>query len=162
MTVGRKTKLRILSGYDVPAERRGQAALITLMRVFNRMTAQATQMVKTHGLSLPHFEVLLCLDVGEGLSQQDLVERMLLTKGNICVMMQKMEARGLIERQSDPLDQRFQRLYLTKAGRQLLAAVKPEHVGLMRSMLKGLSFTEQRTLHELLCRIDDTFDEIDS
>ena len=65
MEAGRKSKLRILSGHNVPAEQRGHAALTTLIRIFGRMTAQGTQMANRHGLSLPHLEVLLCLNLGE-------------------------------------------------------------------------------------------------
>jgi DNA-binding MarR family transcriptional regulator len=161
MEAGRKTKLRILSGHDVPAELRGLAALRTIIRIFGRLTAQGTRTARRHGLSLPHVEVLLCLDSGEGVSQQDLAERLLLTKGNICVIVQKMEAAGLIERRSDPDDQRFHRLYLTPAGREKLRAILPEQAAQTSRVLRGLSPAEQRTLHELLCRVDDAFDEED-
>jgi DNA-binding MarR family transcriptional regulator len=161
MEAGRKTRLRILSGHDVPAEHRGHAALIKLIRIFGRFTARGSSLAKRHGLTLPHLEVLLCLNQGEGISQQDLAERLLLTKGNVCVMVQKMEASRLIERRSDPDDQRYHRLYLTPAGRQKLREVMPEHLAQTRRMLKNLSMAEQKTLHELLCRIDDTFDEDD-
>jgi DNA-binding MarR family transcriptional regulator len=161
MEAGRKTRLRILSNHAVPAEQRGHAALIKLIRVFNRMTAQATQLARRHGLPLPHFEVLLCLNHREGISQQDLAERLLLTKGNICVMVQKMEAAGLIERRSDPDDQRFHRIYLTPTGRGMLGAILPEQVAQTSRTLGRLTPAEQETLHELLCRIDDTFDEDD-
>src|SRR5882724_3825345 len=159
MEAGRKNKLRILSGHDVPAEQCGHAALITLIRIFGRMTARGSLMAKRHGLSLPHFEVLLCLNHGEGISQQDLAERLLLTKGNICVMVQKMEAAGLIERRSDPDDQRFHRLYMTLAGREKLCAALPDHHAVTGRMLRGLTLAEQKTLHELLCRVDDNFDD---
>jgi MarR family transcriptional regulator, organic hydroperoxide resistance regulator len=161
MEPGRKNKLRILSGHGVPAEQRGHAALTTLIRIFGRMTAQGSRMANRHGLSLPHLEVLLCLNLGEGISQQDLAERLLLTKGNICVMAQKMEAAGLIERRSDPDDQRFHRLYLAPAGRKKLRDFMPEHVAQTSRVLKNLTLAEQKNLHELLCRIDDTFTEDD-
>jgi DNA-binding MarR family transcriptional regulator len=153
--------MRVLSGHDVPAEQRGHAALMTLIRIFGRMTARGAELAKRHGLTLPHLEVLLCLNHGEGISQQDLAERLLLTKGNICVMVQKMEAAALIERRSDPDDQRFHRLYLTPASREKLCEILPEHVAMTGRVLKGLTPAEQKTLHELLCRVDDTFNEDD-
>jgi DNA-binding MarR family transcriptional regulator len=157
MEPGRKNKLRILTGHDVPAEQRGHAALTMLIRIFGRMTAKGAEMAKRHGLTLPHLEVLVCLSHVEGVSQQDLAERLLLTKGNICVMVQKMEAAALIERRSDPDDQRFHRLYLTSAGREKLSEIIPERIAMTSRMLRGLTQAEQKTLHELLCRIDGTF-----
>jgi DNA-binding MarR family transcriptional regulator len=161
MTVGRKSRLRVLRGYDVPEEGRGRAVLLTLIRVFGRMNEATARLVKQHDLTLPHFEVLLCLKAGEGISQQELSERLLLTKGNICIIMQKMESSGLIERRPDPTDQRFHRLYLTDTGRRLLAKVMPDHHALMGKILSGLSQAEQKTLHELLSRIDQTFDDLE-
>ena len=159
MEPGRKNKLRILSGHDVPAEHRGHAALMTLIRIFGRMTARGGELAKRHGLTLPHLEVLLCLNPGEGISQQDLAERLLLTKGNICVMVQKMEGTGLIERRSDPDDQRFHRLYMTPAGKRKLREIQPEHKAMTGRALRGLTQAEQESLHELLCRVDDTLNE---
>jgi DNA-binding MarR family transcriptional regulator len=161
MEPGRKNKLRVLSGHGVPEEQRGRAALLLIFRIFDRMTAQGSDLAKRHGLSLSHLEVLLCLNQQEGISQQDLAERLLLTKGNICVIMQKMEAGGLIERRSDPDDQRFHRIYLTPSGRSKICEFMPEHAAQHRRLLKFLSTAEQKTLHELLCRIDDTFTEDD-
>ncbi len=161
MEPGRKNKLRILSGHDVPEEYRGRAAMMTLIRIFGRMTAKGGELAKRHGLTLSHLEVLLCLNQEEGISQQDLAERLLLTKGNICVIVQKLEAAGLIERRTDPDDQRLHRLYLAEAGKEKLREVMPEHVDLHRRVLKHLSLPEQKTLHELLCRIDDALNEDD-
>ena len=162
MATGRKRRLRVLRGYGVPPEGHAHAALISLIRVHGRVQEAAARMVKEQsGLTLPHFDVLLTLMLGEGISQQDLSDRLLVTKGNICVIVQKLEAAGLIERRSDPTDQRFLRLYLTDAGRRVLAKVYPEHRALTAQIFGGLSQAEQKTLHELLNRVDQTFDDLE-
>jgi DNA-binding MarR family transcriptional regulator len=119
------------------------------------------RVVKEHGLTLPHFDVLLTLKNGEGISQQDLSERLLVTKGNICVIAQKLELAGLIERRSDPTDQRFHRLYLTDAGRRVVAKVYPEARAFHVKLLSALSLHEQRTLGELLNRVEQTLDDLE-
>jgi MarR family transcriptional regulator, organic hydroperoxide resistance regulator len=162
MAEGRKRRLRVLRGYDGPPEGYGHAAVVSLVRVHGRMTDAMARVVKEHGVTLPHFDVLLTLRHGEGISQQDLSERMLMTKGNVCVMAQKLELAGLIERRSDPTDQRFHRLYLTDAGRRVLAKVFPEHKTFVARMLSTLSLAEQRTLHELLNRVDQTLDDLEA
>jgi len=162
MATDRKRRLRVLRGYDVPPEGHGHAALIGLLRVHGRVQEAAARMVKQEvGLTLPHFEVLLTLLMGEGISQQDVSDRLLVTKGNICVIMQKLEAAGLVERRSDPTDQRYHRLYLTDGGRRILAKVYPEHRALTAKIFSGLSQAEQKTLHELLTRVDQTFDDLE-
>jgi DNA-binding MarR family transcriptional regulator len=162
MTAGRKTQLRVLRGFDVPAEGRGFAALITMVRVVGKLNDAIADLVKPFGLTSAHFDVLMTLKTGEGISQQELSERLLMTKGNACVTVQKMEAAGLIERRADPTDQRFQRLYMTDAGRKLLAKVMPEHLAKIKPMLRGLSLAEQKALHELLLRVEQTFDDAET
>jgi DNA-binding MarR family transcriptional regulator len=162
MATNRKRRLRVLRGSDVPSEGQGHAVVVSIVHVYSRLTEALTRLVKQEGgLTLPHFEVLLTLRMGEGISQQDLSDRLLVTKGNICVIVQKLEAAGLIERRTDPTDQRYHRLYLADAGRRLLAKVGPEHRALTNLVLRGLSLAEQKTLHELLNRIDQTLDDLE-
>jgi DNA-binding MarR family transcriptional regulator len=154
MESGRKSRLRVLQGYDIPAEGRGFAALMLLVRITGRLTESLGDVAKPHGLSAAQFEVLLCLSHGEGISQQELADRLLVTKGNICVAVQKMEAAELLERRTDAVDQRVQRLYLTAAARRVLAKGKPTLDARFSALLKALTLPEQKTLHDLLRRLD--------
>jgi DNA-binding MarR family transcriptional regulator len=160
MSTPRKTRLRVLRGHDAPADGYERTVMRTLMRVFSRWNDASGRLMKEHGLTPPHFEVLMTLSAGEGISQQDLSERLMLTKGNICIIVQKMEASGLIERRTDPVDQRFHRLYMTDTGRRLIAGAFPSHRDLASRMLSGLKTPEQKMLYELLSRIDQAFDDM--
>jgi DNA-binding MarR family transcriptional regulator len=161
MANGRNRRLRVLRTYEGPPEGYTHAAMISLARVQGRLYEALNHLCKAHGLTLPHFDVLLTLRSGEGISQQDLSDRLLVTKGNICVIAQKLSAAGLIERRSDPTDQRFHRLYLTDAGRRMLSKIFPAHRALVAHVLGGLSLPEQRALYELLNRIDQTLDSLE-
>jgi DNA-binding MarR family transcriptional regulator len=119
-----------------------------------------TRLAREQNLNLPRLEVLLCLDEGEGISQQELSERLLVTKGNVCMTLQAMESEGLVERRTDSTDQRAHRLYMTNAGRQRLAKTKPGREALMANTLGVLSQDEGRTLRKLLGRVEQTFDDI--
>ncbi len=132
------------------------------MRVFTRWTDAVANGLKKHGLTLPHFEVLMCLRTGEGISQQELSERLMLSKGNICIILQKMESSGLVERRVDPVDQRFHRLYMTDEGHRLIARVMPGHRDLAQQILGSLGGTEKKTLYELLSRVDQAFDDLET
>jgi DNA-binding MarR family transcriptional regulator len=156
MEPGRKTRLRVLRGHDQDC---GHVAVLAMIRIVRSFTEETARMAREHGLNLPRLEVLLCLSDGEGISQQELSERLLVTKGNVCMTLQAMEAEGLVERRTDAADQRAHRLYMTDAGRQRLAKTKPEREALMARTLGGLSSDEYRTLRKLLGRIDQTFDD---
>ncbi len=160
-TAGRKPRLRVLRGEEPrPGFARGRDALRSVLRVANRLPAMAAAAVAPHGLTLPQFEVLLCLRHGEGVSQQDLAERLLVTKGNVCVTVQRMEAAGLVDRRADVTDHRVQRLYLADAGRRRLAAAGPAHGDLLARAVAGLTPAEQATLYELLSRVEQALDDL--
>ncbi len=156
MEPGRKTRLRVLRGHDGDC---GHVAVLSMIRIVRSFTEDTARMAKRHGLNLPRLEVLLCLSDGEGISQQELSERLLVTKGNVCMTLQAMEAEGLVERRADTADQRTNRLYMTNTGRQRLVKTKPERVAQMAKTLGGLSPDEYRTLRQLLGRIEQTFED---
>ena len=158
MEPGRKTRLRVLRGHNEGNP--GHSAALAMVRIVRSFTDAHTRVAREHDLNLPRLEVLLCLNDGEGISQQELSERLLVTKGNVCMTLQAMEAEGLVERRMDEVDQRAHRLYLTNAGRQRLAKTKPEREALMDRTLGGLSSDEYRTLRKLLGRIEQTFDDV--
>jgi DNA-binding MarR family transcriptional regulator len=157
MEPGRKTRLRVLRGHD--EDNSGHSAALAMVRIVRSFTDAHARVAREHDLNLPRLEVLLCLRDGQGISQQELSERLLVTKGNVCMTLQAMEAEGLVERHTDAADHRAHRLYLTNAGRHRLAKTKPALQAVMARMLGGLSSDEQRTLRRLLGRIEQTFDD---
>jgi DNA-binding MarR family transcriptional regulator len=157
MEPGRKTRLRVLRGHDEGDQ--GHSAIAAMVRIVRSYTEAVTRVAREHDLNLPRLEVLLCLSDGEGISQQQLSERLLVTKGNVCMTLQTMESDGLVERRPDPADQRAHRLYLTAAGRQRLARTRPAGAALMARTLRVLSPDERRTLNKLLGRVEQTFDD---
>ena len=76
------------------------------------------------GGELPGYSVSLSaayaiheLDHGDGLSQQELAERLMLEKSTVSRMVADLERKGLVERQRDPANRRVYRLRLTDEGR---------------------------------------------
>jgi DNA-binding MarR family transcriptional regulator len=75
--------------------------------------------LKGLGLSVPQFDLLSTLTEREGLSQQELAERLYVTKGNVSGLLDRMVEAGLVERRAIPGDRRSNALYLTEKGRSL-------------------------------------------
>ena len=107
-----------------------------------------------HGLTLSQFDVLATLLHGEGITQQELAERLLVTKGNVCGLIDRVGAAGWVERRPDPEDRRANRLYLTDAGRALVCQVLPGHAADIREAFGRLTEAELRQMHQLLERLD--------
>ena len=128
----------------------------TLMRFHSRLERRMAEALGTHGLTLPQFDVLATLWHGEGITQQELAERLLVTKGNVVGLIDRVSTAGWVERHPDPEDRRANRLYLTDAGRQILAEASPCQTALIQSVYGTLTEGELKQLHELLVRIEDT------
>src|SRR5438552_10641246 len=106
--------------------RSGVLAMLHLIRVHTKVHQHSTEHLKCfNNLTPAQFDVISHLSVAPGITQQDLSERLLVTKGNTCGLLDRLEALGLVERQDDPEDRRAHRLYLTEAGNQLAEKVIP-------------------------------------
>jgi DNA-binding MarR family transcriptional regulator len=131
-----------------------------LIRVYQKVQRELDHILAEAGLTLAQFDILANLGMSEGITQQELAERLLVTKGNVCGLLDRMEAAELVERRSDPKDRRTNRVHLTRPGKTALQRAFPAHLGLIQKCLGNLSSAEQRTLARLLTRIEksDCFD----
>ncbi len=129
-------------------------AWLHLMRVYSKMQHHSMDHLGDYDLTLAQFEVLSRLSVSEGMTQQALAERLLVTKGNVCGLIDRMSALGLVERRADPEDRRSNMLFLTDAGRKLASEVIPAHEEFVSEHMEGLSDDEQRELTSLLRKLD--------
>src|SRR4051794_41856105 len=90
------------------------------IRLHRRVSAAIGGELKALGLSIPQFDLLSSLSEREGVSQQELAERLYVTKGNVSGLIDRLEASGLVERRELPADRRSYALHLTAQGRHLV------------------------------------------
>ena len=103
-----------------------------------------------------HFGMLSHLAASEGQSQQALSNALGIHRSAVVALVDDLEHRGLAERRRDPVDRRAYTLYLTPAGRDLLADL--ERVADERDveLLSALNASERSQLISLLaarCRV---------
>src|SRR5918999_1618942 len=89
------------------------------IRLHRRVSAAVAAELKTLGLSIPQFDVLSTLTEREGLTQQELAQRLYVTKGNVSGLIDRLVEAGLVERRASPGDRRSHALHLTRDGRRL-------------------------------------------
>jgi MarR family transcriptional regulator, organic hydroperoxide resistance regulator len=128
---------------------------VQLVRTLSRIEQRLEQALDGHGLSIAQFDILANLGFDEGITQQELAERLLVTKGNICGMIGRMEAEGWVERKPDPEDRRANRLFLTRQGKALLAQAAPGQYAMMKQVMSALTPGEIQSLYQFLDRLDE-------
>jgi DNA-binding MarR family transcriptional regulator len=129
----------------------GLLAWLRLVRVFQKVDRASSDSLRCRQLSPAQLDVLAKVGSTEGISQQELADALLVTKGNVCQLLDKMEGSGLLERRPDG---RVNRLFLTDQGRQVHDDVVPRHDALLAEQFGTLSEDEQRELLRLLRQLD--------
>jgi DNA-binding MarR family transcriptional regulator len=130
-------------------------AWLRLARVFQKVERDSSEHLRGWDLSVAQFDVLARVGATEGIVQQELADALLVTKGNVCQLLDRMEDRGLISRRQEG---RANRLFLTDAGRRLFAEVVPAHEVVIAERFSVLSKKEQERLRQLLHKLDKALD----
>ena len=89
-----------------------------LVRLEARMQSAVGERLRQIGVSIPQCDVLTTLSEREGVSQQQLAERLYVTKGNISGLLDRLEGAGFVERRA-AADRRQYSIYLTDGGRAM-------------------------------------------
>jgi DNA-binding MarR family transcriptional regulator len=106
-------------------------------------------------LSPPLFRVLNLVDAAEGRSQQEIAKAVQAPPSRMVGFVDELEQRGLVERRADPRDRRIRALYLTAAGREILARGREVARLHEEELTGGLSEEERGRLVELLGKVVD-------
>lgn len=121
------------------------------MRVYQKVDRATAEHLRRWGLSVAQFDVLAQVGVSEGMTQQQLADSLLVTKGNVCQILDRMENRGWISRRPEG---RTKRVFLTSGGRRLFDEVVPSQEAMISERFSALSRGEQEQLHGLLRKLD--------
>jgi MarR family transcriptional regulator, 2-MHQ and catechol-resistance regulon repressor len=133
------------------AEERALSAYVKLARAANTAVAYARVGLEDAGLSLGQFAVLEALYHVGPLNLGDLARRILTSSGNLTLVVDNLEKRGLVKRQQQGRDKRFILATLTPAGRRLVGRMFPEHARRITEVMARLRPADQEKLGAL-CR----------
>jgi MarR family transcriptional regulator, lower aerobic nicotinate degradation pathway regulator len=108
------------------------------------------QATEAHGITPVQYAALNQVARSPGVDQRTLARSIGLDTSTIASVIDRLEARGLMERQASPEDRRVRLLGLTEAGHALLAAVAPDVLKAQERMLHPLSRTERAEFMRML------------
>ncbi|HEY0778924.1 MAG TPA: MarR family transcriptional regulator [Gemmatirosa sp.] len=128
-------------------------AWIRTVRAYLIVSKTMERTFRAHGLTPPQFDILATLHRLPGISQQELADRMLVTKANVSFILRGMEAAGWVERRADAHDARLNLLHLTATARDTFAGVLADHDRVLAQALDGFSDDELQTVAALMSRL---------
>ena len=103
-------------------------AYIKLMRAANAVTRRLTPTIAASGLTLSQFGVLEALHHVGPMCQRELSDKLLLSGGNITMVVNNLEKQGLVVRLRTGSDRRYSTVHLTWRGTQMIKEVFPKHL----------------------------------
>ena len=110
-------RARSLAVVDDPARAR-IAAWVEILRLAGRMSRLVSTLLSRKQVTLPQFDVLATLRFGDDITQNDLADRLVVTKGNVCQVLDRLQKLKWVERRPDPADSRANRVLLSPLGRR--------------------------------------------
>jgi len=114
--------------------------------------------LQTLKLTVPQFDVLATLGDTDGMTCRELAAHTLVTKSTLTVVLDGLEARGLIERQQVAEDRRHTRVRLTPKGDALFRKVFPVHIAHLKPFFdRALTPQQADVMADLLMRLRNSF-----
>jgi DNA-binding MarR family transcriptional regulator len=119
-----------------------------------KLQRKLEEVLEPHGLVLSQFEALAKISIKPGMIQQELVQHLLVTKGNVGALLDRLESMGWVTRRSDPNDRRANRLYLTPRGQATILEIIKKHRAFIAERFAPLSIEQRETMRQLLKTIE--------
>src|SRR5467141_1780874 len=132
----------------------GVHVFLVLWKAARAVEAYAEKSVSQLEMCGSDFAVLEALLHKGPLPINEIGKKVLLTSGSITVAVDRLEAKGLVERRASGADRRARIVHLTKEGRKLIIRGFAEHAADMERIASAsLTRTERETLIRLLKKI---------
>ncbi|MGE5352542.1 MAG: MarR family winged helix-turn-helix transcriptional regulator [Acidobacteriota bacterium] len=129
-------------------------ALVNIIYTNNWIASQQTDILKPHGITMQQYNVLRILrgQHPKPATIKLIKERMLDKMSDASRIVEKLRAKGLVERNICPEDRRNVDVIITKKGLDLLSKIDtPEH--LLEHRLTTLNTEEVKNLNHLLDKL---------
>ncbi len=128
------------------------SAIITLARLIK---TEADKRARTHGMTRAQWAILINLEQQPGLLQKELAELLEVEPITVARLIDRLEARGMVERRADPGDRRCWRLHLTGESRPLMGEIDHNLGELAEICLAGVDETARPILQQALASMRD-------
>ena len=132
-------------------EVRALNAYVKLMRASESVSARIHTHLAEMGLTISQFGVLEALYHIGSMSQAEIAKKILKSAGNMTMVIDNLEKRGLVKRERKPEDRRYYAVQLTAEGKKLIGSIFPRHAGKIVEAMSAITRTEQEALGHL-CR----------
>jgi MarR family 2-MHQ and catechol resistance regulon transcriptional repressor len=132
----------------------GVHVFLVLWKAARAVQAYAEKSISELEMCGSDFAVLEALLHKGPLPVNEIGTKVLLTSGSITVAVDRLEAKGFVERRAHGTDRRARIVHLTKAGKKLITRIYADHAADMERLASAsLTRAERKTLIRLLKKL---------
>ena len=128
-----------------------------LVQCYQAFEAYSAADIRALGLTPPQFDIIATLGNTPGMTATELGEKTLITKGTLTGVVDRLAARGWVERVAHGSDRRCQIIRLTPAGEALFAEVFPAHLAHLAACFEGISPADHARWRDALRTLETLF-----
>lgn len=126
---------------------------ITLSRASQWVHAHSDKAIRQYGLTRTEFGVLELLYHKGRQPIQQIGSKVLMSSGNITYIVDKLEQKHFVTRNTCKEDRRLVYAEITEQGRQFMEDVFPHHTEVIEKAVGGLSHAEREIASQLLKKL---------
>ena len=123
---------------------------VVLARAYVAVSERMARDVARHGLTLAEFAVVEALYHKGPLLLGEVQKKILVSSGGVTYLVDRLEQRGLVERQLCESDRRARYAALTAEGKALMDRIFPEHSATIAEVAGALTQEQQVELTRML------------
>ena len=127
--------------------------LFLLNDVARLLRVDADKRARQHGMTRAQWAILIWLERQPGISQKELSEILEVEPISVARLIDRLEARGMVERRPDPRDRRIWRLHLLEPAREVLHEIDRQRADMTRIVTAGIEEESIEIMTEALIRM---------
>jgi DNA-binding MarR family transcriptional regulator len=130
--------------------------MFLLHDVARLIRVDADKRARAHGMTRAQWGILIWLERQSGLSQKELAEILEVEPITVARLIDRLEARGMVERRPDPKDRRIWRLHLCPPAYAVLREIDRQREVMRALITEGLDNATIDTVTEALLTMKTT------
>jgi MarR family transcriptional regulator, 2-MHQ and catechol-resistance regulon repressor len=130
-------------------------AYVRLVRTADKVFADVSRGLAEHNLTASQFSALKALRLKGPMQQKDVASSILKSTGNVTLVIDNLERRGLVLRTRGVSDRRVFDVALTDHGQELFDSIYDAHLERIRKAMGSLDAGDCEALISLLERLSD-------
>ena len=146
----------------IPHEKEGLRLWLRIVSCTQMVEQEIRTMLRENfDMTLPRFELLSALDrVADGLTMGELSRWLMVSKGNVTGIAERLSEDGFIVREPTPTDRRSFVVTLTEKGRKAYKEMELEYEQLLEKLFDDLSPDDSDMFTGMLAKIKESVEEL--